>query len=428
MSNIPLKSLRKASLLSQDTRVEAPFIRVSIGGFTMGVYDSKTTTENISNGYITTLKSKYPDYVQSLTVNKINGTVNQYKLDIKYPITENDDPNFFEKLLSSVSNTRKISITYGDFMLPEYIYKDEEAIITQVSNTFNIATSVIDYKIEAVSVSKLTLSGSYNFPSVYKKPSEEIMRILYDSEYKMTEVFTGMKDRSLVGSMGLIASDDEPLQIQTFTNISVLEYISNLVNYMRPIGSDKNSAIKNNIYVLTTFEDTTGVYGGPYFKVQKIQGSSTSLNQLCTYDIDIGYPTANVITEFNVKNNENWSIYYNYNKELGTSDYVKRIDNKGEVEYVYSPQLAGVNYTFKESDSTWWTRVTEYPVTATIKLKGLLKPAILMTYVKLNVWFFGHKHILSGYYIIKDQTDSISTSGYFTTLTLLRVAPDEELE
>ena len=61
-------------------------------------------------------------------------------------------------------------------------------------------------------------------------------------------------------------------------------------------------------------------------------------------------------------------------------------------------------------------------------IKGLLRPAILMTYVKVNVWFFGHKHNSSGYYIITSQEDRIDMgSGYITTLGLTRVAPDEEL-
>jgi hypothetical protein len=46
-----------------------------------------------------------------------------------------------------------------------------------------------------------------------------------------------------------------------------------------------------------------------------------------------------------------------------------------------------------------------------------------MQYVKLNVWFFGNKHISSGYYLITGQTDQIGLGrGYTTTLELLKVA------
>lgn len=59
-------------------------------------------------------------------------------------------------------------------------------------------------------------------------------------------------------------------------------------------------------------------------------------------------------------------------------------------------------------------------------MKGLLKPAILMTYVKLNVLFYGKKHISSGYYVVTEQTDSIDSNGFRTTLKLLRIKGDED--
>lgn len=53
-----------------------------------------------------------------------------------------------------------------------------------------------------------------------------------------------------------------------------------------------------------------------------------------------------------------------------------------------------------ETDKTWWTQVTQYPIKATLQLKGLLRSAMLMTYVKVNVYFYGQKHISSGTYIV----------------------------
>lgn len=70
--------------------------------------------------------------------------------------------------------------------------------------------------------------------------------------------------------------------------------------------------------------------------------------------------------------------------------------------------------------------MTQYPITVTVTLKGLLRPAILMTYVKLNVLFYGRSHIASGVYIITKQTDSIDGSGYKTTLNLTRISSVEE--
>lgn len=45
-----------------------------------------------------------------------------------------------------------------------------------------------------------------------------------------------------------------------------------------------------------------------------------------------------------------------------------------------------------------------------------------MQYIRLNVYFpGGGKHISSGLYIVTAQVDSISESGYRTTLELTRI-------
>lgn len=428
MADITRESNRVGSLLASTNRVEAPFVRVKIGNYSFGVFERKGIKTNQKNGVVSELAAKYPNYVQSLSVKKINGTVNQYKLTIKYQINEDNDPNFFEKVFSSVSDSLRITFTYGDAMLPDYVYRDEEAIITKITNQFDIVGASITYTIEAVSTSSLSLSGTYTFPSATMKPSDRIKQIIWNSKYHLTDVFKGMRDRSLVEMSNFIASDDKIVKIPTCTNMSVLEYIAFLVSYMNPTGSTTNSALKQNVYSLMTYEDTQEQYGGPYFKVQKVQRATSTLNQLCTYNVDIGYPSANVITDFSIANNQNWSLFYKYNRDLGNSDYLTRIDTEGKIEKIFSPQLTNIHFEMNQSDSTWWTKVTQYPVEASITLRGLLKPAILMQYVKINVWYFGKLHISSGYYLITSQEDSISVGdGYKTTLKLLRVAGAEEV-
>ena len=50
---------------------------------------------------------------------------------------------------------------------------------------------------------------------------------------------------------------------------------------------------------------------------------------------------------------------------------------------------------------------------------------MLMTYVRINCFFYGQKYIASGLYIITKQEDLIDGSGYRTTLTLTRIAGDQ---
>ena len=77
-----------------------------------------------------------------------------------------------------------------------------------------------------------------------------------------------------------------------------------------------------------------------------------------------------------------------------------------------------------QTDKTWWTQMTQFPVTATLTVKGLLRSTMLMTYVKVNAYFYGKKHVSSGLYIITKHEDYIDEKGYKTTLSLTRVGGD----
>ena len=439
MAEINNANIKTGSLLSSTSRVETPFIQVDIGGYTFGVFEGVAKGTDHTGRY-KSLKSQFPNYVQSLNIKKINGTVNTYTLVFKYPVTADNDPNFFEKVFSSVSRSRKMVISYGDFNLINFIYHNEEAIIIKVKTDFDVRSSVITYTVSAVSSTKLTLSTCYTFPGFTGKPSDKIKEILKNnSYYHLLDVFTGM-DKSNIDL--LIAGDDLPTVIPTMTNISALDYLSKLTNYMMPIGSDPNNVTAASVYNISTYEEyseysenlggtITRLPGdkkleGPYLRVQKVPKDLNVLSSLCTYQVDIGYPTANVVTAFSLGEDSNWSIYYNYAMDNKNTDTIEYLDDQGNVKTKYSPLLVGSQYYLRDSDRSWWTKVTGFPVKASLTIKGLLKPAILMTYIKLNVWFYGNKHISSGYYLITSQEDSISASGFSTVLGLTKIMGEAE--
>ncbi len=68
--------------------------------------------------------------------------------------------------------------------------------------------------------------------------------------------------------------------------------------------------------------------------------------------------------------------------------------------------------------------MTKFPVRGTLTIKGLIRPSILMSYVKLNVYFYGNKHTASGLYIITQQQDTVDVNGYKTVLSLTRIGED----
>ena len=417
------------SLLSNQARIQAPWIKVQLGNYSFGVFDRKTKlkfdadTLTFSENFSVT----YPNYIQSLNIVKINGQVNQYTLTIIYPIRTTDDPNFFEKVFSSISSSRKITFSYGDSSMPSYVYKDEEAIITGVSQQFNLDQSSITYTIKAVSSAIVGKTGAYNFMfSGTLKPSDIIKQVFFNKTYGLQNIFTGMNPSNY---SSLVRGDDKAVPLVPKTNISPLDYINYLVSCMVP-GSSSTNNLNNDLYILTIHDDTvydksyndTLPVDGPYFKVTR---TSSSIEQADAYEVDIGFNTANIVLSFNIENNENYSLFYNYNSELHPEQYVRRLNNKGEWEDVYAPIYTSGNSSFATTTeaTTWFTKMTKYPISATLKIQGLLRPAQLMQYLRLNVVFpGGNKHTSSGLYIVTKQVDDINANGYVTTLTMTRIS------
>lgn len=417
------------SLLSSQARIQAPWIKVQFGNYSFGVFDLKTKQkfDNDTSSFYQSFDLKYPNYIQSLNIVKINGQVNQYTLTIIYPVRASDDPNFFEKVFSSISSTRKIVFSYGDSSMPTYVYKDEEAIITGITQQFNLEQSSITYTVKAVSSAIVGKTGAHNFMySGMYKPSDLIREIFFNSTYGLQSIFTGM---GVENYENLIDGSDKAVPIGPKTNISPLDYINYLVSCMVPAGSTNNN-LNNSLYILTIHDDTvydqsyndTLTLGGPYFKVTK---TTSSIEQADAYEVDIGYNTANIVLSFSIENNENYSLFYDYNSELYPESYVRRLNNKGNWETVYAPVYTSGNSSFATTTESinWFTKVTKYPISATLKIQGLLRPAQLMQYLRLNVIFpGGNKHISSGLYIVTKQVDDINSSGYVTTLTITRIS------
>ena len=407
------------NLLSSPSRIETPFIKVTIGEYTFGVLEETSKREGSSNVILKSIK--YPNYLQSLNIEKINGTVNKYILRFRYPITEFNDPNFFEKVFSSVSKTRKIVFSYGDLSAPDYCYKDEEAIITNVKQSISTASSVIDYTVKAVSTGTMLSVGAYSFGGKVARPSDEIKKLLAEKKYGLQEVFYGMSDLDLVETEGLLNVDDIKVKLQSKINISVIDYIIYLVNSMT------DGINKNRHYSFVVIDDTSGKFKGPYFKIVAVDKASELPS---AYNLDIGYPSNNIVTSFEVEDDEGFSIYYDFQTKINPYEFVQRIDDNGELIDEYAPIVTSgtVNRLTTEDERLWWTRVTEYPIKARLTVKGLLRPAILMTHVRLNVYFYGRKHTTSGLYIITKQQDAIDGNGYRTTLNLLKIGKSTDLD
>ena len=415
-----LNQTKSASLLTYPTNVETPFIILKVGDFTFGTYNA------ITKG--STLRITYPNFIKGMEVVKINGQLNQYTIQLVYQIQQNDDPNLLDKVFSSAGYGATVKISYGDYSSPNLIYKEEEAIITKLTSNIDFSASRITYTLNCTSSALGLMASSYSFDETFAKPSDIIKNVLFNGKYGLNTVFTGMKTRSQVEMKGWIASNDKTVRIEPQENIDPLSYINYLVTCMVCESNSDNAVLLDSSYYLTLVDDAFNEEGGPHFTVKQIYSNSKTIHNQDVYEVDVGYPSDAMVMSFNIRDDNSWSLLYNYNESLQRQEYVYNIDADGNVIQEYSPAFStsGKQYITTPSQKTWWTQVTSFPISATLVIKGLVRPAMLMSYVKVNSFFYGHRHISSGIYFVTKQVDRVNGSGYRTELSLTRFAGDED--
>lgn len=412
---------RANNLLTTPTLVESPFIMLKIGDYTFGSYSIDGSYESINSSVIV----NYPNYMTGIKITKVNGQVNQYQITMVYQIRNGDDPNLLDKIFSSVGYG-KVYISYGDWNAPKFIYKEEEAIITKLNTNVDFANSRITYTLSCTSNALMLMANYYDEPAGTLKPSERIRQMIYDEEskYHLQQIFNGFANNKDF-FWESVASDDVSVEVVAKRGIDPLSYINYLVTCMSPTTTSKNSPLRDANYYLTICEDKER---GTYFTVKKVSSSEgiVSLNNTDVYEVDVGYPGDTLVTSFKINNDNSWSLLYNYSQDINTNDYIYNIDSEGNIYSTYSPGITTSNKYLKttETQKSWWTQMTQFPVSATLTIKGLLRPAMLMSYVRINALFYGLRHVSSGLYIITKQVDTIDGNGYRTTLSLTRVAGD----
>jgi hypothetical protein len=406
-----------ADLLSSGIWLEAPFIILDVGGIRLGAFDRKTKRLVEENGSMIANQEVFPNFVQSGTITKnANGMVNQYRINLVYQITQENDPNFIAKVFSRVQKGRRAKITYGDMNNPTYVFRDEECIIGNVGHSMDLKNGTVTYNVDMVSATALRVGRTYNWVHRIARPSKVFRDVLYNKEYGLMDVLTGMRNEDKVNFMGLISVNDVEVEILAQNQISPIEYLRYLVSCMR---TDARKFIQDDIFALVFDGDATSELGGPHIKIVNTNG----LRNTEGWTVDIGYPGITDVFDFQVREENMYSILYEYEGELAQGTYVREIGQDGKVQSVFGSPLA-LDPTLQKTTAdaiTWWTRMTQFPVSGTLTVRGLIKPVILMDVVRINQYFFGKKYMMSGRYIITSQRDEVNSNGYRTVLGLIRI-------
>ena len=408
-------------LFTSSSVIESPFIIAKIGDYTFGSY---TRTGDLGKAG-SSVKISFPNYVQSIDIIKTNGTLNVYTLQLVYQIVPGNDPNLLDKIFSTIRNSREITLSYGDWMNPAFIYREEQAIITKITSNINFQSQSITYTLSCTSKALAASAKTYHFDkSTNKKGSDIIKSLLSNKIYGLSDVFPAMADAQFVADNGLIPGDDKVITVEA-KDTDPITYLNYVIASMSAATNNNTSTIKDSVYHLTINDDL----GGAYFKVTKVGTSTRSITSTNIYEIDIGYPTSTLVTDFKLNTDNSWSILYEYNDKININHYVYSVGDDGQIYSDYVDSATGISTYLNrttESNKTWWTQMTQFPITATLTIRGLLKPVLLMDYLRVNTYFYGQKHISSGLYVITKQEDKIDSNGYRTTLSLTRIAGDDD--
>lgn len=327
--NGQLNQSKSTSLLTYPTKVETPFILLTVGNFTFGTYTSKSDGSRLS--------INYPNFIQGMEVTKINGQLNQYTIRLVYQIQYGSDPNLVDKIFGSVGYGGTVKITYGDWSAPSLIYKEEEAIITKLTSNVDFSNAKITYTLMCTSTALKLMASSYNFEAMDAKPSDIIKKVLFDTKYGLYQIFTGMKSLSQVNSKGWIVSNDKVVHIEARENIDALSYINYLVTCMICQSNSNEEVLLNSSYYMTLIDDTYNEQGGPYFTVKQIYSNSRTIHNQNVYEVDIGFPSDSMVMSFNIRDDQSWSLLYKYSGDIQNQEYTYNIDNNGRVVTTYSP-------------------------------------------------------------------------------------------
>ena len=398
--------MKEQILQNFNSIIETPYVSVVFGGHRFGLKNTinpVTLTRDI-------------DYITNLTIKKqASGQVNLYTLTLVYVIKPGDDPNKIDKILGT-DQTRKIIFSYGDLSQPSLTYKEEEAIITNVKPSIDVVNAKIVYTITATSTVSLNYAIKRNYDSVVAQPSAQIFDLLYtDTSNGLLELFPGMADRASVEAKRLIARTDKVVQIEAQQNVSPLERLKALVAQMQ--------SSSNSFYglVIHDYSDEIKTLNGQWFEVI----DSSLRPEKYSLDVDIGYPSNTKVFDFQVNNDTSFALITKYSGNLESSRIIN-VNDLGNFEFTRDPSFVVRNGQTNEVLKSWWKTMTSYPVSASLRIRGLIVPAVLAETIRVNVIFFGRKYNYSGKYMVTGQTDVISTSGYRTTLDLLRIEGDEE--
>jgi len=345
--------------------------------------------------------------------NQKNGTglANNITIDLGYmPTLKNGTYNvdYIDKILCSKYGTLcNFDLRYGYSFEGSYNHVQTILYSGIITNyTVEVRNGLLTYHLTATSTLINNLEDKYNFET---KENMRCTDVAVDVLKNYVKGYTIEFDDGVEGTDCVLETVDGA------TDSTVFDYVKTLLGSAihKSQANIENIDIKDKITYNFIIEESNK----KRIRITKFDPKSIKQDELLVFNwMDKGN---NLVVDFSF--NFNGSI-------LMSSSYLDKtsvriaLDSEGnEILTTTSGSAIKASSDISAKKNTWAQAVNNLAYTASLTMIGLPCEVQIGTYVKIIPLIYGEAHMSAGYYLIQKMTDNISTSGYLTTIELMRI-------
>ena len=406
--------------------VLTPFLSFQIGGEKDGVYFSTHIKES---NYFMSFKHTHSGA----------GSANEFTITLVFDPKPGDDISKMEKLF----NTTKCYYRYG-WDQPYMLSPLYQGILLNYSISMN--NNLITYTLTGYGSVVAGVDLEYTLPAVgeYEESENddgETVQVIKDgirpTDYLATYVQdildknptkNGVKNKILIDKSA--ENKDREVVIPGYSDITLSEALDEILSLAYTLDSDGCMELSQFYYYIVpanSDNDNTN-----QIIIKKLKSETGNI----TPEINFNWgtvPNASPKTSNIVKN---FSAQYDGTIAIATAssstdlaEYKYSINENGSVvrtRVIAGNSKIGANRSLSQIQSyNKWASGTQYSYEATLDLIGIPCEIPMGTYIRVTPVIYGTQHHTGGVYFVQEQTDTLDSNGFSTSLSLLKVCVNE---
>lgn len=414
------KTINKLDSWIKTNHVYTMWIRFRVGGL-----DIDTSS--------TSLYGKRSNYFMSLeNVKNGSGQANSFTLNIAYVPEPGEDADFIDKAIAY--SNRECILQYGYGMGVEGLYTPEYKGLV-LDYEVGIRDGMLFYTITGYSSLVAITEETFDFPAINsssedggdsenRRPTKVVKAAFTDK----LEKYGYIVDTSNESDLTDLPEDTIPEAL----GVTVFQYASSVLSYARDESQAELSSddISKKIIYNYYIDDTKDSNGKTKITIFKTDPSDTNKNDSkvvfnwmdksnsIVIDFKTEFKGAVVIGRAYKDINNDSS-----NKKYSLDIYGNKVEsNNGNNDASTS---GAVSEQDDATDLTTWAEATQYSYKATLVLLGVPCEIPIGMMIEILPLIYGKPHHTQGKYMVTKATDNLDSSGFITTLELVKLNADE---